>query len=192
MNSRKFSEAMNEIDSKYIEEAILYKSKTAQRKPFWIKWGAMAACLYLMLVGGVMFLQNGSSTIPNPDPVQIPNPIIEVTTVDEMEQYLDFYVPVLDKEIESYSVLVKDSYPTIGQIDYVDGSTFRMQYGSGDISGIYGGTLEESKEVDGVEVSYYQYAETTYAIWEQNGFTFSYVYVADNDADVEALIQQCK
>lgn len=192
MNSRKFSEAMNEIDNKYVEEAILYKSKTVHRKPLWIKWGAMAACLCLILAGGVVFLHNGNSTIPNPDPVQIPNPVMEVTTVDEMEQYLDFDVPVLDKEIESYSVLAQDSYPAMGQIDYADGSTFRMQYGSGDISGIYGGTLKESKEVDGVEISYYQCAETTYAIWEQNGFTFSYVYVADGDADVEALIQQCK
>lgn len=131
MNSRKFSEAMNEIDSKYIQEAILYKNKTAQKKPFWIKWGAMAACLCLMFAGGVVFLQNGGSAIPNPEPVQIPNPIIEVTTVDEMEQYLDFDVPVLDKEIESCLVLVEDSYPTMGQIDYADGSTFRMQYGNG-------------------------------------------------------------
>ena len=45
----------------------------------------------------------------------------------------------------------------MGQVDYADGSQFRIQYGSGDISGIYGGTLEESREIAGVSVAYYQY-----------------------------------
>lgn len=48
MNAKKFSEAMSEIDSKYIEEALNYKKKA--QKPVWIKWGAMAACLCLIVV----------------------------------------------------------------------------------------------------------------------------------------------
>lgn len=190
MNTKKFSDAMSEIDSKYVDEALNYKKKV--KKPVWIKWGAMAACLCLMLVGSVMFLQNGNSTIPNPEKVEIPNPIIEVTTVEEMEHYLDFDVPVLDKEIKSYSVLIEDDYPTMGQIIYADGSEFRIKYGSGDISGISGSTLEKSKEINGIKVEYYKYAETTYAIWEKNGFTFSYVYTNNGDTDVEFLIQQYK
>ncbi len=129
---------------------------------------------------------------PNPSPAQVANPIIEVATVGEMEQYLDFDVPVLDKKIESYSVLVVDDYPVMGQIDYSDGSRFRIQYGSGDISGIYGGTLGTGKDIDGVQVGYYKYTDTSYAIWEQNGFAFSYVFTSDDDADLETLIQQCK
>ena len=115
---------------------------------------------------------------------------ITVSSVEEMENYLDFDIPVLDKEVESYSVLVEDRYPTMGQINYTDGSEFRMQYGSGDISGIYGGTLEESRDVEGVKVEYYQYADTAYAVWEENGFAFSYVYAKDGSADVEHIIQQ--
>lgn len=48
MNSKKFSEAMSELDSKYVDEAIRYKKKA--RKPHWVKWGAMAACLCLIVV----------------------------------------------------------------------------------------------------------------------------------------------
>lgn len=188
MNAKNFSDAMSEIDSRYVDEALNYKKKV--KKPIWIKWGAMAACLCLMLAGGVMFLQNGNRTIPNPERVQIPNPIIEVTTVKEMEQYLDFDVPVLDKEIKSYSVFIEGDYPAMGEIVYADGSEFRIKYGSGDISGIFGGTLEKSKEINGIQVEYYKYAEITYAIWEQSGFTFSYVYPNGGDADIEFLIQQ--
>lgn len=47
MNSKKFSEAMGELDNKYVDEAINYKKKN--KKPSWIKWGAMAACLCLVV-----------------------------------------------------------------------------------------------------------------------------------------------
>lgn len=192
MNAKKFSEAMNEIDNKYVDEAIQYKGKKAQKKLVWIKWGAMAACLCLIVIGRVMISQNDNHVVPNPEIVHVPNPIITVTSIAEMEKYLDFDVPVLDKEVKSYSVLIKENYPRTGQIDYADGSKFRIQYGIGDISGIYGGILEKHKDIDGVKVEYYKYTDTTYAIWEQNGFTFSYVYPNNGDADVETLIQQCK
>ena len=188
MNTKTFSNAMSELDTKYVEESLNYKKRAKQ--PVWLKWGAVAACLCLLAAGGIMFAQNGGSAVPNPDMVQIPNPIITVSSVEEMEHYLDFDIPVLDKKAESYSVFVEDSYPTMGQINYTDGSEFRMQYGSGDISGIHGGALVEQEEVEGVTVEYYQYADTAYAIWEQNGFAFSYVYAKDGSADVEHIIQQ--
>lgn len=51
MNARKFSDAMSELDSKYIDEALNYKKKA--KKPFWMKWGAMAACLCLVVVSAL-------------------------------------------------------------------------------------------------------------------------------------------
>lgn len=53
MNAKRFSEAMSELDSKYIDEAIHYKKKT--RKPVWMKWVAAAACFALVLyVGSIL------------------------------------------------------------------------------------------------------------------------------------------
>ncbi|MBE7726352.1 MAG: hypothetical protein E7244_18680 [Enterocloster citroniae] len=52
MNSKKFSEAMGELDSKYVDEAINYKKKA--KKPSWVKWGAMAACLCLIAVAVII------------------------------------------------------------------------------------------------------------------------------------------
>lgn len=48
MNSKKFSEAMSELDSKYIDEAIHYKKKSGKKRS-WTKWGSFAACLCLVL-----------------------------------------------------------------------------------------------------------------------------------------------
>ncbi len=53
MNAKKFSEAMSELDAKYVDEAINYKRKT--KKPVWAKWGAVAACLCLVLSGGFLY-----------------------------------------------------------------------------------------------------------------------------------------
>ena len=43
MNAKKFSDAMSELDTKYVDEALNHKKKA--KRPGWIKWGAMAACL---------------------------------------------------------------------------------------------------------------------------------------------------
>ena len=47
MNAKKFSDAMSELDTKYVDEALNYKKK--DKKPIWVKWGAIAACLCLMM-----------------------------------------------------------------------------------------------------------------------------------------------
>ena len=51
MNAKKFTDAMSELDTKYVDEALNYKKK--DKKPIWIKWGTMAACLCVLVVGAV-------------------------------------------------------------------------------------------------------------------------------------------
>lgn len=185
MNMEKFSQAMNEIEDKYISEAIGYQKKKGKKSVF-LKWGTMAACVCLLVMGGVAINQNRST--PVPDAVQIPSPIFTVENTEEMETYLNASIPVLDKKVASYSVIVLEDAPTIGIIEYSDGSEFRMQSGSGDISGIYGGELAETKYVEDIKVMYYKYEDTTYAVWEENGFSFSYVYINDKEEEVQTLI----
>lgn len=64
MNSKKFSEAMSELDTKYVDEAINYKKKA--KKTGWIKWGAVAACLAIMAYAGTrLFPQEPSRNTPD-------------------------------------------------------------------------------------------------------------------------------
>ena len=138
---------------------------------------AIAACLCI-LCASVFLFHNFGSNQPHPEMVQIPNPLLEVSSLDEMEKYLDFKVPTLSKDVESYVVLVADKYPTMARITYTDGSTFNKQYGSGDISGIYGGVFAKTEQVDNIELKFYTYTAedgtiTSYAIWEKDGFTYS-------------------
>lgn len=71
MNAKKFSEAMGELDNRYVDEAIDYKRKA--KKPGWLKWGAMAACLTLICVAAISLLtHNGEDTITAPGVTDAP------------------------------------------------------------------------------------------------------------------------
>lgn len=147
-----------------------------------------ALCLSLLMAGSLLSGCGTKNDVPDPERVQVFNPMMAVSSVEEMESYLDFSVPVLDKEVESYIVLVIDGYPTMGRIYYADGSVFSIQYGTGDISGIYGGTLEDTQPIEGVNVSYYTYETTRYALWETGGFTYSLTGGVTLEEEVTTLI----
>ena len=75
MSTKKFAEALSALDSKYIEEAMDYQKKA--RKPGWLKWGMMAACMCLMvasLVAVISFYGNQKTEITD----MVPAPMITV------------------------------------------------------------------------------------------------------------------
>lgn len=204
MTNEKLYEIMNDIDDNYLEEArksmdtytATRKIDTTHKKrAFRYKtWGAIAACLCIVAIGATLLNNKSISNEPHPEQVQVANPLIEVNSVKEMADYLGFDIPKLDKEVSAYIVIVDDDrYPSIGRIEYADGSTFNMEYGSGDISGISGGKLSEEKTIDDVKVSFYIYSDDTssvkYAIWEKDGFTYSLTGSNDLESEVQSLIK---
>lgn len=66
MNTKKFSDAMGEIDDKYVDEAIRYQH--TNKKHGWLKWGAMAACLCL-IIGTIVIRQMNSDGQPGQRPI---------------------------------------------------------------------------------------------------------------------------
>lgn len=60
MRKNKISEAMGNINQKYVNEATAYTGevKTA-RRPVWMKWGAVAACFALVAAIGFGLFQSG-------------------------------------------------------------------------------------------------------------------------------------
>lgn len=183
MNERKLPEAVGEVNDSYVEEAASYQK--GRKAPLWLRWGAVAACLCVAAVSGAALLHGEERLTPDPAPVEVTNPIITVNTVEEMEEYLDFPVPVLDKETAALSVLVVQGYPVLGQVEYADGSLYRVQYGSEDVSGIYGGETVETRDTAGVQVECRIFEGTSYAVWTDEGFSFSYT---GDVGEVEPLV----
>ena len=132
MNAKKFSDAMSELDSKYVDEALNYKKKAV--KPRWIKWAAMVACLCL-IVGGI-FMSNlthegkiivsqyqtsTSGSYPTPSTGQI---IFESAVKEAREKYAGKDVTYLlafniyeneeilssEKQAEEYQRLISEGY----------------------------------------------------------------------------------
>lgn len=61
MNPKKFSEAMGEIDNKYVDEAIRYKKSGKKRR--WIRWASAAACLALTVVAAASIADRAQNRI---------------------------------------------------------------------------------------------------------------------------------
>ena len=59
MNTKRFSEAMSEVEDKYYVEAANYQPK--HQKSSWVKWGAMAACLAIMVYAGTKLIPPDTS-----------------------------------------------------------------------------------------------------------------------------------
>lgn len=57
MTRKIISDAVNNISTEYIEKAADYTVAKKARKPVWLKWAAMAACLCLVVVGAYV-MQN--------------------------------------------------------------------------------------------------------------------------------------
>lgn len=185
MKKEELFEVIGELDDDIVKGAKMYM-KTKKRN-FFVAFGAAAACLCLTVCG--TFMLNGNSGKPNPDMVQVVTPFIEVASVEEMEQYLDFDIPTLEKEVESYLVFVEEKYPYMARIIYQDDATFTMTYGSGDVSGIHGGKLEKEETVDKVSIAYYSYDTIRYALWEKDGFTYSLTGGNNLEEEVAKLIK---
>lgn len=152
---------------------------------------SMKACRIMMTCLCLIALMSGcGGQKPDPGFVQMGNPLVTVASAEEMEAQLGYTVPVLDKDVSDYIVLVIDGAAESGRIRYADGSDFNIKQGSGDISGIYGGAQEEELEIDGVAVTFFRFEDIRYAIWEKDGFAFSLSGGETLKEDVTALIHK--
>ena len=160
----------------------MYREKNSVRRM------VVGACLCaLVLLSGCGQQQNEAT---DPGFVQMVNPLVTVNSVQEMEEQLGYTVPVLEKEVTDYIVLVIDGKADSGRIRYADGCDFTIKQGSGDVSGIYGGTKECEVAIGGIAVSFWVYEDIRYAIWEKDGFAFSLTGAETLEEDVAELIVQ--
>ncbi len=65
MNAEFFSEAMGELDGRYIEEAIRFRKSAGKR--VWVRLAACAACLALVIGAGLFAAGRGRSELPLSD-----------------------------------------------------------------------------------------------------------------------------
>ena len=135
MNAKKFSDAMSELDDKYIDEAINYKKKVKKsrkktNKHSMIKWGAMAACLCL-IVAGAFTLGNDTSSTP---------PVAEENAYGfTMEGSDVLYLPISFSQRKTFGLIDENA------TGLTDENTYQITDDDlGDIMGIVGDSQDES------------------------------------------------
>ena len=139
MNAKKFSDAMSELDSKYIDEAINYKKKVKKsrkktNKHSLIKWGAMAACLCLIVAGAFTLPHFIGDDTPSTPPVVVEN---------------DYGFTLEGSDVLYFSISFSQR-KTFGLIDenatgLTDENTYQITDDDlGDVMGIVGDSQDES------------------------------------------------
>ncbi|MBM6725304.1 hypothetical protein [Pseudoflavonifractor phocaeensis] len=139
MNAKKFSDAMSELDSKYIDEAINYKKKVKKsrkkaNKHSLIKWGAMAACLCLIVAGAFTLPHFIGNDIPSTPPV-----VEENVYGFTMEGSDVLYFPISFSQRKTFGLIDENA------TGLTDENTYQITDDDlGDIMGIVGDSQDES------------------------------------------------
>lgn len=68
MNGNEFLDKMSLADPAYVEEA----DRPVKKRTTWRRWGAMAACLAVLLGVGFLFFPRSSPDVPDPVPTELP------------------------------------------------------------------------------------------------------------------------
>lgn len=139
MNAKKFSDAMSELDNKYIDEAINYKKKVKKsrkktNKHSLIKWGAMAACLCLIVAGAFTLPHFIGNDIPSTPPV-----VEENAYGFTMEGSDVLYLPISFSQRKTFGLIDENA------TGLTDENTYQITDDDlGDIMGIVGDSQDES------------------------------------------------
>lgn len=136
MNAKKFSDAMSELDSKYIDEALTYKKKVRQKekKSSWIKWGSMAACLCLIVASAVTLSHFIGDHAPVTPPISQ-----EIAYGFTMKGSDVLYLPISFSQRKTFGLIDEN------ETGLTDENTYQITSDDlGDVMGIVGDSQDES------------------------------------------------
>lgn len=177
MTKEMLYEILEDVDEKYVEEARVPQKK---KRPLWVKWGVLAACLCLVIGigiqvgnwnenGGAGFFGNGDNTVLEPHPEDFSSDIEEeiLAQFDNEPEVKKVYLVLtnewfLSKEISDFSQVVTTD------IVYV-------------VPGGSEGDEVEDAEKDGFEN---KYAYSAYTVNEEGSIEWDYSVYPPKDASI--------
>lgn len=130
MNSKKFSQAMSELDRRYVDEAAGYKKA---KKSVWAKTGVIAACLALIVVVAGIFapfhggMEVSAHVLGTDEEIPAAGAVMHSGTISDTGKMrgcpLKFYLS--GKDIASVRFSCKNQ-----QINFIDWTEKREEYGN--------------------------------------------------------------
>ena len=192
MNAKKFSDAMSELDTKYVDEALNYKKKA--KKPRWIKYGAMVACAAVAILAGVRIFA------PEKDGLQMLTiPDIESSAMG-FEGWLGYDISQWDNgnpwsESMEFSVLPvyrNGSYDSTGKSVGLSQADMKQRLETAitalDLDSYDIETEQECLTASTDELKICAYADGTVEVWFESGWALpeGYCFTLFNTTDAEA------
>ena len=142
MNRKDLYKGFNEVENDILERSeTVFKNK---KKPIWLKWGAMAACLCLVIVGAFM----APNLIGEQYPQQLINKINAEETYPEAPGSLEVIYKSMDELVADADMIVRISV-NAQKTEVLDG--YRQVHTSVTINDIYKGNLKTGDSVNIVE-----------------------------------------
>ena len=131
MTNEKLYEILGDINEKHINEAKAYHKA---KKPGWVKWGAMAACLCLIVAGAFTLPHFIGNDIPSTPPV-----VEENAYGFTMEGSDVLYLPISFSQRKTFGLIDENA------TGLTDENTYQITDDDlGDIMGIVGDSQDES------------------------------------------------
>ncbi len=170
MKSIDILKAMNDIDDKYIEEAMPLVYKKEKRHLF--KYlPALFGLVFVTIFGIKMINMNMVK-----DNAQVVNPLVEYSSLKEAEKSIGFEFGLDLSEYDNLSFIVIDN--EILEITYInnnDNLICRKAKGNKDISGDYNKYINiNNTNIDGVEVCVKQNDDNTLITFSYNDYSYSF------------------
>lgn len=192
--AKKLLSALNDIDDRYVEEALEFYEKNKSKKKiinlsFFLKYATIAACLVLVVGTSFIFKLNQKNDIES---AAVASPYQEVNSLQEASEIAGFDIKVPDSVGEYTNLLVNVIDGNVIEVRYLSsdrqktGFYIRKSRGTDDISGdsnVYSLNITES--IAGKDVNLKGNKENwSVATWTEDGFSYALVagdYVFSNE-----------
>lgn len=182
--------AIETNDAKKLEELKLLERK--RKSTTFIKYMSVFASSLAVLVIGIIMINNNEidkNIIDANNGVQIANPISEVKSIQELENYIG--ISLEKYKIKEVETVTKFNNEKMVQIHYKDDTSIRISEETNvDNSGISGAKVEKMEIINNIEVKTNRLEDNiskcVFATWNDGKYSYTY-YSNETENIIEVL-----
>ena len=193
LNDEIIQKAIETNDAKKLKELKILEKK--RKKSTLVKYiSAFASCLMIVIMGTIMINNSGidkNIIKENENGVQIANPMSEVSSIKELENYMQ--ISLEKYQIKKVESMIKFNDEKMIQIYYEDNTSIRIsKEQNADNSGISGAEIEHIEIINNIEVKINkledEVSKRIFATWSDG--KYSYTYYSNETENITEVLRK--